>query len=162
MAFEKVLESKLKVRFHDCDPYNHLNNSRYIDYIMSAREDQLLASYGLDIYKLVREHGAGWVSAQTQISYLHPAYLMEEITIQTRLIACTKKSLLLEAFVWNSDKTILKTVMWAKLVHFNVAKKKSEEHSESLMQFFAQVVYPLDEPTDFESRVKSLKLIPAS
>ena len=47
--YKKVLESKMKVRFHDCDPFNHLNNSRYIDYIVTARGDQLLENYNLDI-----------------------------------------------------------------------------------------------------------------
>lgn len=37
---KKLLESKAKVRFHDCDPFNHLNNSRYIDYMVTARGDQ--------------------------------------------------------------------------------------------------------------------------
>jgi len=64
----KIPESKMKVRFHDCDPYNHLNNSRYIDYIVTARGDQLIDNYGFDMYALVRERSLGWVSAQTQIS----------------------------------------------------------------------------------------------
>ncbi len=82
---------------------------------------------------------------------------MEEVTIQTRLIAFTAKSLLLEAFVWNADKTMLKAVMWARLVHFNLIGKKSQEHSAELMQFFQSIVYPLEQQTDFESRVKALK-----
>ena len=39
---EKTIESKVKIRFPDCDPFNHLNNSKYIDYIINAREDHLL------------------------------------------------------------------------------------------------------------------------
>ncbi len=113
--YKKVLESKMKIRFHDCDPFNHLNNSRYIDYIVTARGDQLLDNYNLDIYKLAQEKSIGWVSAQTQISYLTPAYLMEEVTIQTQLIAFSEKSLLFEGLIWNNDKMILKAVMWTKL-----------------------------------------------
>jgi acyl-CoA thioester hydrolase len=159
MEFPKILESKVKVRFHDCDPFNHLNNSRYIDYIVSARGDQLIESYGFDIYQLLQKQGIGWVAAQTQISYLHPAYLMEEITIQTRLIACSEKSLLLEALVWNDDKTVLKAVMWGRLVHFSLITKKSQEHSAQLMQFFQSIVHPLEQQAGFESRVEALKHI---
>jgi len=154
---EKVLESKMKIRFHDCDPFNHLNNSRYIDYIVAARGDQLLDNYNLDIYKLAGEKGIGWVSAQTQISYLVPAYLMEEVTIQTQLIAVSDKSLLLEAFMWNEDKSILKSIMWAKLVHFHLQTQKSHVHSEELMQLFSQVVNPFPTKVDFETRIKDLK-----
>lgn len=154
---KKVLESKMKIRFHDCDPFNHLNNSRYIDYIVTARGDQLIDNYGFDIYKLAQEKGVGWVSAQTQISYIAPAYLMEEVTIQTQLIGCSDKSLLLEAFMWNIDKKVLKAVMWAKLVHFNLNTQKSYQHSEELMHFFGQIVNPLSAETNFEERVKNLK-----
>jgi len=68
-ALKKVLESKMKIRFHDCDPFNHLNNSKYLDYIMTARTDQLLEYYNLDVYKMAQEKGIGWVSAQTQNPY---------------------------------------------------------------------------------------------
>ncbi|MEJ8841517.1 acyl-CoA thioesterase [Lacibacter sp. H375] len=154
---KKVLESKKKIRFHDCDPYNHLNNSRYIDYIVTARGDQLLDNYQLDIYKLAAEQGIGWVSAQTQISYLYPAYLMEEVVIQTQLLAFSEKSLLLEAFMWNNSKTILKAVMWTKLVHYHLKAQKSYAHSDELLQLFGQVVNPLPAAMDFETRIKSLK-----
>ena len=158
MEINKIPESKIKVRFHDCDPFNHLNNSRYIDYIVAARGDQLMDNYGFDIYQLLQEEGIGWVSAQTQISYLCPAYLREELTIQTRLLAYSKKSLLLEAMVWNDDKSVLKAIMWTKLVHFNLATQKSQEHSDQLMELFATIVSPLEQQIDFESRVKTAKL----
>ena len=97
-TLKKTLVSKMKVRFHDCDPFNHLNNSRYIDYMLTARGDQLLENYDFDIYRIAREQSVGWVSAQTQISYLSPALLAEEILIQTQLIAYSGSSLLFEQF----------------------------------------------------------------
>jgi acyl-CoA thioester hydrolase len=36
-SLEKVPESEALIRFPDCDPFNHLNNSRYIDYFINAR-----------------------------------------------------------------------------------------------------------------------------
>jgi len=155
---KKLLESNMKIRFHDCDPFNHLNNSRYIDYIVTARGDQIADNYGLDIYKLAREEGLGWVSAQTQIAYLVPAYLMEEVLIQTRLISYSDKTLVFEAMMWNADKTQLKAVMWARLVHYNLQTQKSSSHSAGLMDLFGQIVYPLAEDTDFETRVKNIKI----
>jgi len=46
---EKLLTKLVKIRFQDCDPFNHLNNSKYIDYFINTREDQLLEYYGLEI-----------------------------------------------------------------------------------------------------------------
>ncbi|ULQ51980.1 acyl-CoA thioesterase [Flavihumibacter fluvii] len=156
---KKILESSMKIRFHDCDPFNHLNNSRYIDYIVTARGDQLLDNYDFDIYKLAREKGLGWVTAQTQISYLSPAYLMEEVIVQTRLLDCSDKSLLLEAFMWDSVKSRLKAVMWTKLVHFNLKTQRSHLHEAQLMEFFRQIVHPLETVMDFDQRMRSLKQV---
>lgn len=152
-----VLESKTKIRFHDCDPFNHLNNSKYIDYIISAREDQLLEYYELDIYDLVKQNGIGWVAVQTQISYINPAIPNETVTIQTALIEFSEKSLLLEGIMWDNDKRIPKAIMWAKLVHFHLPAQKSIAHSEALMELFTGVVNPVN--TDFESRVKKIRQV---
>lgn len=50
MANEKILESQSLVRFQDCDPFNHLNNAAYLNYLVNAREDQLIEAYGINIY----------------------------------------------------------------------------------------------------------------
>ena len=47
-TLSKILESKVKIRFQDCDPFNHLNNAAYINYFINAREDQILENYHLD------------------------------------------------------------------------------------------------------------------
>jgi acyl-CoA thioester hydrolase len=154
---KKILESSTKIRFHDCDPFGHLNNSRYIDYFLTARGDQLIDDYSLDIYDLAKNKAITWVTAQTQVSYLVPALVMEEVVIQTQLNAYTEKSLLFEGQMWNAGKTVLKAIMWAKLVHFNLKTGGSYSHSPELMTLFEQVVNPVSGETNFESRVKELK-----
>lgn len=158
MQYEKTLTSTLKIRFHDCDPFNHLNNSRYIDYIISERSEQLLDNYDLDIYRLAREKGIGWATFQTQISYLTPAVVGEEVTIQTRLLVYSEKSLLLEGLMWSKDGTVLKAVMWTKLAHFDIITQKSLSHAPDLLRFFEQIVNPLPEKVLFETRVKNLNI----
>ena len=39
-------ESKVAIRFQDCDPFAHLNNAKYIEYFINAREDHLIQAYG--------------------------------------------------------------------------------------------------------------------
>lgn len=156
---KKVLESTMKIRFHDCDPFNHLNNSRYLDYIMTARGDQLIDNYNFDIYKILSEQNIGWVMAQTQISYLAPAMVMEEVVIQTQLLSFSEKSLHMEALMWSQNKSSLKAVMWAKLVHFNLKTKRSHTHDDNLMTFFRNIENPLSQASSFEERIKTLKQV---
>jgi acyl-CoA thioesterase FadM len=157
MELQKKLASKVKIRFNDCDPFNHLNNSKYIDYIVTVRSDQLIEYYGLDTFQLALEEAVGWVSAQTNISYLIPAFPNEEVLVETRLMGFTGKSLHVEGIMWNSNQTIVKAVMWVKLVHFNLITQKSHQHSKELINLFEKIVHPLSEEFTFEERVINLK-----
>lgn len=154
----KIIESKVRVRFPDCDPFNHLNNSRYIDYIINAREDQLLESYEFDLYRLAKEQGISWVVAQNQIAYLLPAMLMETVTIESKLLSFDDKSLVVEALMWDEHKTALKAILWTKLVHYDLKINRSTIHSDDLKNFFSEIVNPLSESVSFDERVESLKL----
>ena len=86
----KVVESKAKIRFQDCDPFNHLNNGSYINYFMNHREDQLIEHYNIDVYNMAKAEGKSWVSNSNQIAYLRPALLMETVVIESQLIHFNK------------------------------------------------------------------------
>ena len=152
----KILESKIKIRFQDCDPFNHLNNAAYINYFINAREDQILENYHLDIYKMARTQGKSWVVGSNQIAYLKPAFLMEEVVISTQLIYFDETKLQVELTMWNHDKTEIKSIMWSTFVHFNLLKQKRETHSEELMKLFESVVNPINTSV-FEERILSFK-----
>ena len=154
---KRTLESKIRIHYQDCDPFNHLNNSRYIDYMMEVRTEQLLDHYQFNTAEFALKDKIGWVAAQNQISYLHPAKWMEVVTIETKLIQFSELSLTIEALMWNEDKTQLKSVLWAKLVHFNIETQKTHQHSEKLMELFQQVHQPLIAGQNFEDRIKTLK-----
>ncbi|NVK51964.1 MAG: acyl-CoA thioesterase [Flavobacteriaceae bacterium] len=156
MSLPKILESKTKIRFQDCDPFNHLNNASYFNYLINAREDQLIENYDLDIYNHAITTGKSWVVSFHQIAYLKPANLMEEVTIDSQLIAYNEKTLRVEIRMWNNTKTKLKAILWSSFTYFNIVKQQSEEHSEKLINLFKEVILPIDE-TNFEERLKSLR-----
>lgn len=154
--YPKLLESKVKIRFQDCDPFNHLNNAAYLNYLINAREDQVLEQYGLDIYNMAKTNGISWVTASNQISYIRPAFLMEEVVINSQLLLVKDSSIKVELKMWNKDKTEIKAVMWSTFVHFNLLKQKTEKHSEELIKLFKSVVNPIDTNV-FEERILSIK-----
>ncbi len=156
MELPKILESKTKIRFQDCDPFNHLNNAAYFNYLINAREDQIIENYDLDIYKHGKETGKSWVVSTHQIAYLKPAVLMETVTIESQLINFTDKKLFVEIRMFNEDKTMLKAVMWSSFVYFNLLKLTSTKHSEDLLSLFEQVALPIEE-SSFEERIKSFR-----
>ncbi len=151
-----ILESKAKIRFQDCDPFNHLNNAAYLNYFMNAREDQLIDNYGIDIYEMARKEGKSWVVGDNQISYLRPAFLMEDVVIESRLLNYDESKIKVELRMLNANKTEIKAIMWSTFVHFNLVKQKREIHSEDFMNLFKTVLNPVDEAV-FEERIQALK-----
>ncbi|MBV1888215.1 MAG: acyl-CoA thioesterase [Urechidicola sp.] len=151
----RILENKVKVRFQDCDPFNHLNNSKYIDYFINAREDHLLENYNLDIYTMALTKGVSWVVASNQISYMRPAIMMENVIIESQVISYTTKSLKVELRMYNEDKTELKSVMWSKFAHFNMKTQRTQEHADEFMKLFEEAHLAVEE-TIFEDRIKSM------
>ncbi|TCI85042.1 acyl-CoA thioesterase [Tenacibaculum sp. M341] len=156
MEIQQILESKAVIRFQDCDPFNHLNNAEYFNYLINAREDQVIENYGLDIYKHGKETGKSWVVSTHQIAYLRPAVLMETVTIQSQLINFTDKKLFVEIRMFDETKSVLKAIMWSSFSYFDLLKLSSAKHSEDLLQLFEQAKLSVTETT-FEDRVKSLR-----
>ena len=151
-----ILQSAVKIRFQDCDPFNHLNNAAYLNYFVNAREDQILEHYEIDIYKMARAEGKSWVVASNQISYINPAFLMEEVIIESQVLKFDTSSISIEMKMWNKDKTKIKAVMWSTLVYFNLMKQKREQHSEELMNLFNSVLNPI-KTNQFETRINYFK-----
>lgn len=155
--FEKNPESFSVIRFPDCDPFNHLNNARYLDYMINAREDHLSKFYDFNIYKMAQETGLSWVVSQNQIVYLKPAFLMETVVIQSTLRRLTEREVLVEMTMWNKEKTQLKALLWSDFVHFNLRTQKSENHSAELIEKFKPLENPFEEKIDFEQRIEQVK-----
>jgi thioesterase III len=152
----QILETKTKVRFQDCDPFNHLNNAKYLDYFMNAREDQLLEHYNIDIFKMAKTEFKSWVVTSNQIAYLKPTFTMENIVIASQLIHYTEKSLKVEMRMYNESKTELKSVYWVNFVHFDLKSQRPTAHSQQLMQLFETVITSVN-TYDFEERIVSVK-----
>ncbi len=156
-TLQKTWETKSLIRFPDCDPFNHLNNSRYLDYFINAREDHLMKFHHFNIYELARDKGISWVVSKNQIVYLKPALLMEMVVIQTTLARMDEREILVEMGMWNADKTILKSFLWTNFVHFNLRTQRRETHSPELMQAFQPYSISLPDSLLFEQRLQQIK-----
>ena len=152
-----VWESKSLIRFPDCDPFNHLNNARYIDYFINAREDHIISNMNFNIYQFAAQHGLGWVVSKNQIVYLKPAFLMETVVIDSTVLRLGERDLLVEMKMWNERKEKLKSVLWSNFVHINMKTQKPEKHSQELLETFRPFENPLPSAVSFDERVEQLR-----
>ena len=152
----EILRSTAIIRFQDCDPYAHLNNGRYLDYFMNAREDMVWKAYDFNIYDYSRETGLGWVVSQNQIAYLRPAILMEEVIMESQLTESRPKFIQVEMRMLDTAGK-LKSLLWAQFIHVDIRKAKSIAHSDELQELFDKVCLPIAEK-DFNERLKVLNI----
>jgi YbgC/YbaW family acyl-CoA thioester hydrolase len=151
---EKKPSSTYTIRFNDCDPFAHLNNARYIDYFLNAREDHLKNIYDMDL-KTFYQQGMTWFVGGHEIQYLKPADYNETVRIQTSLIKALPDALLVEMVMTDEAQSHIKSVMWTRFIPVNLKTGKRENHPETFMAFAKSVEDKL-EPVTFPERVKSL------
>jgi acyl-CoA thioester hydrolase len=153
---DPIPSSVMTIRFQDCDPFNHLNNGRYMDYFLNAREDHIQEHYGLDIYGTARESGRSWVVSTTQIAFLRPALLMEKVVVESQLIGFGPKHVQVEMRMWDAARTVLKSFCWMGFVHFDLRKGGSLEYGPEYRELFTKVHRPVAE-RGFDERLSVLK-----
>ena len=152
---KKWPESKLQIRFSDCDLYGHLSNIQYVKYFMDAREDHIAESYGLSLADFAKQ-GIGWVVSSNQIAYFRAAKVNEPVILRSAIIDVSPQHILVEMQMIDEKRTNVKATMWSKFVHISLKDGRKTEHSSELMNLFNQVKLD-DVQLDFEARMKELK-----
>lgn len=148
--------SNVVIRFQDCDPFGHLNNARYIDYFINAREEHLAEHYNLDIYERQKQSGTNWVVAKTKIAYISPVFIKEKISIRTSLIKYTDNSVLMEGVMADKTGKYLKSVIWIEFRYFDLKNAKLITHSNELKELFNKISIEEINSDSFDARVKEI------
>lgn len=102
-------ESELTVRPDDIDMNNHVHNSRYLDYVLAARYDQMKRCYGMSMDEFIAL-GLGWVVKSCFVEFKRPLVLGDAIVVRTWIDA-----------IGNSDVK----------VRFEILKKSSRQVESS-------------------------------
>jgi thioesterase-3 len=152
---KKIVRSIAKVRFSDCDPFRHLNNSRYIDYFLNAREDHVEEQFGLNIYKMASSTGASWIVGTNQIMYFQPALLSERVILESQLIRFSDKKLLVEMRMYDHEKKKLKAFLWSDFIFIDLQNGRSKQHDPEFMEMFEAACLPVEQNT-FSERANML------
>lgn len=127
------------IRFQDCDPFGHLNNAKYIDYMINVREDHLMNEYGLNVFAMAQVDKRSWLVGHNEIVYLKPASVMEEVVIQTALIDFTDRYVKAEMVMMDKSKSHVKAVLWTKFYHFDFKMGQGVQHHDELMGLFDEL-----------------------
>ena len=75
-------ETELAVRPDDIDLYQHVHSTRYLDYVLAARFDQMERCYGMSMQEFARR-GLGWFMASATIHFKRPLGWGDRMVVRT-------------------------------------------------------------------------------
>ncbi len=74
--------SEMQVRPDDIDMFQHVHSSRYLDYVLTARFDQMARCYGMAMEEFL-QRGLAWYQRSAHIEFKRPLRLGEWFTVTT-------------------------------------------------------------------------------
>ena len=75
-------ETELQVRPDDIDMNQHVHGSRYMDYVLAARYDQMARCYKMPMEEFI-QHGFGWFMRTAHVEFKRPLGLGEHFIVRT-------------------------------------------------------------------------------
>ena len=99
-----IFETEVTVRPDDIDMNNHVHYSRYPDYILMARYDQMKKDYKVAMEEFV-ERGFSWVAAELNIKYRRPILLQDgSVKVRTQLEEFNGSKALINFWIVKGEK----------------------------------------------------------
>src|SRR5207247_11054758 len=75
-------QTELQVRPDDIDMNKHVHGSRYQDYVLAARYDQMARCYQMSMEEFLKR-GLGWFTSTAHIEYKRPLQLGDRFIVST-------------------------------------------------------------------------------
>ena len=153
---EKEIASTAKIRFSDCDPIGHLNNVKYLEYMLNAREDHVESFYGFTYEEYSRRTGCTWITIQNEIAYLKEVRYNSKVMITSKTIEVSDRISKIEILMKSEDGKTINAVLWMNIIYFNMKTRTSETHPDDVKELFKKYFVSLDQK-EFKTRVEYLR-----
>lgn len=85
-----TFETEFRVRPDDIDMFHHVHNSKYFDYVLAARYDQMERCYGMAMEKFL-ERGFGWVVSTAHVDYKRALTMGDYFIVKTGIESINQK-----------------------------------------------------------------------
>jgi acyl-CoA thioester hydrolase/thioesterase-3 len=128
-------ETELRVRPDDIDMYNHVHNSRYFDYVMAARYDQMERCYGIGMDKFL-EKGMGWLVRGVYMDYKRALKMSDYFLVRTGIESINTKKCRVHFEILN--KATKKTCCdgWFDFVMIDMATNKGIPIPQDIIEHY--------------------------
>jgi len=95
MSMFSSFRTRIPVRPDDIDMNRHVHNSKYSDYVLAARYDQMERCYGMSMDAFL-ERGLAWVVRASYVEHKRPLVLGDIAEVETRVAEIAKHGVKVE------------------------------------------------------------------
>jgi acyl-CoA thioester hydrolase len=113
-------ETKIQIRFKDVDKQGHVNNANHLTYAETARVTYFREVLG----KNVDWNSTGLLLARTEIDYIQPIFLEDDLSVLSSVTKLGTKSFDMENILLNSEEVVFAKVK-SVFVCYDYHSKKS-------------------------------------
>jgi YbgC/YbaW family acyl-CoA thioester hydrolase len=138
----KTFETELRVRPDDIDMFQHVHNSKYLDYVLAARYDQMEHCYGMSMEKFM-ERGFGWVVKAVHINYKRALTLGDYFMVSTAIEAIDERGCRVKFFITSKTSDKISCDGWFDFVMIDMKSGKGVKIPEDIMEHYSLLVEEL-------------------
>ena len=153
---QKELSTVVKVRFSDCDPIGHLNNVKYLEYMLNAREDHVENGYGFTYEEYTRRTGCTWITVQNEIAYLKEVRYNAKVMITSKTVEVSDRLSKVEILMKSEDGKTVHSILWLTVIYFDMKTRQSAVHPAETKDLFSKFLVELTE-ANFQERVMTFR-----
>jgi acyl-CoA thioester hydrolase/thioesterase-3 len=127
--------SEIPVRPDDIDMFQHVHNSRYLDYVQAARYDQMVRCYKMSMAEFMIT-GYGFVVKRAEINYKRPLIMGDIMLISTQVKEFNGSDITVEFEIVNKKNEKVSCDGQMLYTMINLKTGRSEKVSEEVKTKF--------------------------
>ena len=124
-------ETEMQVRPDDIDMNQHVHGSRYQDYVLAARYDQMARCYQMSMEEFIKL-GLGWFTSTAHIEYKRPLQLGDRFIVRTWVEEIFKDGVRVDFEMIKQPRGKLACSGWLHYTMVNLATGRAEIIPDSI------------------------------
>lgn len=128
-----TFRSLFKVRPDDIDMFQHVHNSKYFDYVLAARYDQMERYYGTTMEEYM-QRGYGWVIRTAHVNYKRPLKMGQEFYVETGIERIQERGCTVKFSIFFKEGEKLSCDGWFEYIMVDLSSGRSIKVPEDLLE----------------------------
>ena len=131
-----TFESRIAVRPDDIDMNQHVHNSKYLDYVLAARYEQMEHCYRMPMSEFL-ERGFSWFVKTAHIEHKRQLFLEDTAVVKTQVAKIEGKSCRVEFEILREETGKIAAAGWFEYVLVDSKTGRAAEIPEDIVEAYS-------------------------